>query len=428
MIDPSLLRGDPEAVATNLARRGFELDIETFNAIDSELRELRQEEESLRAQRNKISKEIGELYQQGKKEEAEKLQNQASLVGDDVSKVHTTVSELQERCNDFLLRLPNLLDAEVPDGKNDNDNVELRKVGEPPQLDFEPRDHVELGELLGLLDFEAASTMAQARFVVLRGDFARLHRALAQFMLEMHVKDHGYAEHYVPYLVSTQALVNSAQLPKFGTDDEFFTAKADDLHLIPTAEVSLANLCAGRTFKPAELPFKVVAHSPCFRREAGSYGKDTRGMLRQHQFDKVELVQAVAPERSAAALEEMVSHAEAVLKELELPYRVMALCSGDIGNASARTYDLEVWLPGQQAYREISSCSNVRDYQARRMAARLRLPDKSSEFVHMLNGSGVAVGRALIAVLENYQQEDGSIRVPAALQRYFDQDEIAPLG
>lgn len=425
MIDPSRVREDPQAVAQNLARRGFTLDLEAFTALDGEQRELLQEEEQLRARRNKISKEIGQLHAAGDKEAAEKLQHEASLIGDEVSKLHAAVAKVNEQFSDFMLRIPNLLDAEVPAGSSEADNLELRKVGDVPEFAFEVRDHTALGELHGLLDFDTAAAMAQSRFVVLKAQFAKLHRALGQFMLELHISEHGYQECYLPYLVNTKALVNSAQLPKFGTDEQFFSAKADDLHLIPTAEVPLANLCAATTFTPEDLPQKYVAYTPCFRREAGSYGRDTRGMLRQHQFDKVEMVQAVMPESSEKALEEMTQHAETVLAKLELPYRVVSLCVADIGNASARTYDLEVWLPGQQAYREISSCSNVRDYQSRRMGAKVRVEKKKTQLVHLLNGSGVAVGRAFIAVLENYQQADGSIRIPKVLQDYCGFDMIA---
>lgn len=424
MIDPALLRGDLEAAAKNMARRGFRLDVNGFTTLDLALRKLRQQEESLRGQRNRLSKKIGVLKRDGKQGETQQLQSAAGAIGDEIQQLHGKVNEVQLQFNDFMLSLPNLLDREVPQGKSEDDNVLLREVGVPTKHDFAARDHVALGELHGLMDFAVASRMSQSRFVVLVASFSRLHRALGQFMLDLHVAKHGYSEHYVPYLVNTVALTNTGQLPKFGAADEFFSAKADDLHLIPTAEVSLANLAANRAFAEDELPCKFVAHTPCFRREAGSYGKDTRGMLRQHQFDKVELVQVTHPDVSAIALEELTSHAEKVLQELELPYRVMELCTGDIGNAAARTFDLEVWLPGQAAYREISSCSNDRDFQARRMNARVHSPDKSNPHVHLLNGSGVAVGRALIAVLENNQMEDGSIRVPKALHRYFPQEVI----
>ena len=318
-----------------------------------------------------------------------------------------------------MLGLPNLLHADVPDGRKEEDNRLVRTEGEPPSFAFEVRDHVALGELHGMLDLAAGAAMARARFAVLRGAGARLHRALGQLMLDKHVEEHGYEEHWLPYLVNAEALTNTGQLPKFGDEEEmFFSTRSDDLHLIPTAEVSLANLAAGRSFTAAELPLRVAAHSPCFRREAGSYGQDTRGMLRQHQFDKVELVQVVAPEASEEAQLELLGHAEAVMKLLELPYRVVELCAGDTGAAASRTYDIEVWLPGQDRYREISSVSNDTDYQARRMKARYKDGGKDAH-VHILNGSGVAVGRAWIAVVENGQREDGAIALPAALRPYF---------
>ncbi len=419
MISPALLRDEPELVKQNLARRGCDLDSERFAALDKQLREARMQEEQLRQERNAASDAIGKLFKEGKREEAEKQKAAAAALGDKISAAHAEVEQAQQAFNDFMLALPNLLHDEVPAGTSADDNLLIREVGTPPQFDFEVRDHVALGELHGMLDFATAAQMAQARFAVMRGAGAHLHRALAQFMLDMHVREHGYQETWVPYLVNTAALINTGQLPKFGTDDEFFSMRKDDLHLIPTSEVSLANLAADRLFTAKELPLRVASHSPCFRREAGSYGQDTRGMLRQHQFDKVELVQVVAPDKSEEAHQELLGHAEAVMQKLELPYRVVELCAGDTGAAANRTFDIEVWLPGQQCYREISSVSNDTDYQARRMRARCKGADGNT-LVHILNGSGVAVGRAWIAVLENGQQADGSISLPKALQPYFD--------
>ena len=419
MISPALLRDEPELVKQNLARRGCDLDSERFAALDKQLREARMQEEQLRQERNAASDAIGKLFKEGKREEAEKQKAAAAALGDKISAAHAEVEQAQQAFNDFMLALPNLLHDEVPAGTSADDNLLIREVGTPPQFDFEVRDHVALGELHGMLDFATAAQMAQARFAVMRGAGARLHRALAQFMLDMHVREHGYQETWVPYLVNTAALINTGQLPKFGTDDEFFSMRKDDLHLIPTSEVSLANLAADRLFTAKELPLRVASHSPCFRREAGSYGQDTRGMLRQHQFDKVELVQVVAPDKSEEAHQELLGHAEAVMQKLELPYRVVELCAGDTGAAANRTFDIEVWLPGQQCYREISSVSNDTDYQARRMRARCKGADGNT-LVHILNGSGLAVGRAWIAVLENGQQADGSISLPKALQPYFD--------
>ena len=420
MIDPALLREDPDGVAANYARRGFRVDLDTFQKLDTRLRTTQRQEEELRARRNVLAQEIGSLKRQGAHEQTGDLQAEASKIGIQIKELHTHLSETQEQWRAYLLRLPNILHPDVPAGVTPADNREVRKVGELPTWDFEARDHVELGRMHGILNFEMASAMSQSRFSVLVGAGARLHRALAHFMVDVHTQVHGYCEHYVPYLVNENALTNTGQLPKFGTANEFFSAAGDDLHLIPTAEVSLANLAAGRTFNISELPLRWVAHTPCFRREAGSYGKDTRGMLRQHQFDKVELVQVTAPEQSSAALTELVGHAERILQDLELPYRVVELCAGDTGNAANHTFDLEVFLPGQGKYREISSCSNVSDFQARRMNARLRLVGQGSTFVHLLNGSGVAVGRAWLAVVENNQDAQGNIRIPPVLRPYMD--------
>lgn len=420
MIDPACLRDNPDEIAANFLRRGVKVDLGAFAKLDGVLRDLRKKTEDLRAQRNRLSKEFPALRKEGKEQEAAKLQKEGAAIGDRIKGLQQEIEERQGQLDDFLLRLPNILHDDVPDGKADTDNREVRVVGDRPDLGDSPRDHVDLGALHGFLDFQVASEMAQARFVSLSGAGATLHRALAQFMLDVHVRDHGYSERYVPYLVNTKAMTNTGQLPKFGDEHEFFTSAHDDLHLIPTAEVSLANLAASTTFGDADLPLRLVAHSPCFRREAGSYGKDTRGMLRQHQFDKVELVQVTAPGKSEQAHEEILGHAEAIMQGLGLPYRVVELCTGDIGAAAHRTFDIEVWLPGQGRYREISSVSNDLDFQARRMKARYKTSAKDGgKFVHILNGSGVAVGRAWIAVLENFQDEKGNIRVPEVLRPYL---------
>ena len=419
MIDPALLRDDPERMAANFARRGVNVDLGLFVKLDSAVKALRQEEEVLRAKRNRMSKNFANLRKEGKGKEAKDLQEEGASVGNQIKGLHGKIADEQARLDDFLLRIPNILHDDVPDGVSEEDNREIRVVGDKPELGEKPRDHVELGALLGILDFDTASNMAQARFSTLNGSGATLHRALAQFMLDTHVREHGYSERYVPYLVNTKAMTNTGQLPKFGTEHEFFSSSHDDLHLIPTSEVSLANLAAGLTLGDKDLPKRYVAHSPCFRREAGSYGKDTRGMLRQHQFDKVELVQVTAPERSVEAQEEILSHAERVMQALGLPYRVVELCAGDTGHAAHRTFDIEVWLPGQGRYREISSVSNDLDFQARRMKARYKSEGKGAKYVHILNGSGVAVGRAWIAVLENYQDASGAVRMPEVLRPYL---------
>ncbi len=418
MIDPALLREDPGGMAANFARRGVDADLGRFAELDSALSELRRKEEGLRAERNRLSKEFAELKRAGKDSEAEAAKEKSVEAGAGIKELQAKIEEARAHLEGFMLRLPNVLHGDVPDGSSEADNREVRVVGERPDLGDWARDHVELGGLLGALDFETASAMSQARFATLAGAGATLHRALAQFMLDTHVREHGYSERCVPYMVNTRAMTNTGQLPKFGDDHEFFTSKHDDLHLIPTSEVPLANLVAGATLTDDELPLRLVAHSPCFRREAGSYGKDTRGMLRQHQFDKVELVQVTDPDSSAEAHEEILSHAERVMRDLGLPYRVVELCAGDTGSAAHRTFDIEAWLPGQGRYREISSVSNDLDFQARRMKARYR-SGKRKGFVHILNGSGVAVGRAWIAVLENFQHEDGSVRVPEPLRPYM---------
>lgn len=418
MIDPALLREDPEGLAANFARRGRTFDLKDLCELDARVRKLRQEEEALRARRNATSAKIGKLMREGAKEEADEVKRSVGDLGAKISELGAKLADEESRLGELLLQLPNLLHPDVPAGKDDAANKEVRVVGEIPQFAFATRDHVELGALHGILEFEQAATMARARFCVLADHGALLHRALASLMLDLHVGEHGYRERNVPYMVNTAAMTNTGQLPKFAEEDNFYTSRTDDLHLIPTAEVSLGNLAAGQTYQPAELPLRLCAHSPCFRREAGSYGKDTRGMLRMHQFEKVELLQVTMPEDSAKAQQEILAHAERVLELLELPYRVVELCAGSTGNAAHRTFDIEVWMPSQGVYREISSVSNDTDFQARRMRARYRDGSKSG-FVHILNGSGLAVGRTWIAVLENNQQADGSITIPAALAPYM---------
>ena len=417
MIDPRLLRIEPENVRAGLARRGYALDVQALAAIEERRKAAQIRADALRAERNARSKHIGRAKSQG--EDIAPLLAEVESLGGQLSSAEAELAAAQADIDRLALDLPNLLHPSVPEGRDESANVERRRIGTPRSFEFTPRDHVALGEQAGGIDFEAAGRISGARFAVLGGAYARLHRALAQFMLDLHTREHGYRELYVPYLVSRQTLTGTGNLPKFEAD--LFALKGENpLFLIPTAEVPVTNLVGDRILAAEELPLRYVAHTPCFRSEAGSHGKDTRGLIRQHQFDKVELVQIVRPEDSYAALEELTSHAEQVLKRLELPYRVMALCAGDVGFASAKTYDLEVWLPGQDKYREISSCSNCESFQARRIQTRWRNPATGRpELVHTLNGSGVAVGRALVAVLENYQQADGSVAVPAVLRPYM---------
>jgi seryl-tRNA synthetase len=408
MIDPKLLRQ---------STAGFTFDTGNYLALEERRKALQVETESLRSERNSSAKGIGKAKAQG--EDIEPLLAAVKDLGDKLESNEAALQEIQAELNDIELGLPNLLSDDVPVGTSESDNAEVRRWGEPAALGFEAKDHIDLGENLGLLDFESASRISGARFTVMRGALARLQRALIQLMLDTHTGEHGYEEVYVPYLVQAQALVGTGQLPKF-EEDLFQTKTETPFYLIPTAEVPVTNLARDSILEADQLPARFVAHTPCFRSEAGSYGQDTRGMIRQHQFEKVELVQFVSPDRSSEALEELTGHAEVILQKLELPYRTVVLCSGDIGFGATKTYDIEVWLPGQQKYREISSCSNYNDYQARRMQARWRNPESGKpELIHTLNGSGVAAGRALIAVMENYQNEDGSIRVPAALQPYM---------
>ncbi len=426
MLDPRLLRTDLDAVRANLARRGYSLDVAAFQDFEERRKALQVRVEQARNERNVRSKEIGKLKAAGA--DTAVLMATVKELGDALTAGEAELETLQQQLSQLQLGLPNLLQAEVPDGRDETANVEVRRWGTPRNFDFKAKDHVDLGSGSGLLDFDAAGLISGARFAVMRGPLARLHRALIQFMLDTHVDQHGYTEVYVPYLVNRSSLQGTGQLPKFAAD-LFALSGENELFLIPTAEVPVTNLMRERIAEARELPLRYVAHTPCFRSEAGSYGRDTRGMIRQHQFEKVELVHIVPPADSAAALETLTGHAEAVLQKLELPYRVVALCAGDIGFGSARTYDIEVWLPGQDKYREISSCSNCGDFQARRMGARWRNPETGKpEFVHTLNGSGVAAGRALVAVMENYQNADGSITVPSALLPYMGGVQHLPAG
>lgn len=417
MLDPKLLRSDIDAVATALARRGFELDKAHFVELEDKRKDLQIKTQELQAQRNTRSKAIGKAKAAG--EDVQPILKEVATLGDDLKASEASLTELQNELNALLMSIPNIPHDSVPDGVAEEDNVEIRKWGDPRQFEFEPRDHVDLGEQLKQLDFEAATKLTGSRFVVMSGSLARLQRALTQFMLDTHSANHGYTETYVPYLVNADSLRGTGQLPKF-EEDLFKVGFEQDYYLIPTAEVPVTNIVRDTIIDHDYMPRKYVAHTPCFRSEAGSYGKDTRGLIRQHQFEKVELVQVVNASDSYQALEELTGHAETILQSLKLPYRVMALCAGDMGFSAAKTYDLEVWLPGQDKYREISSCSNFEDFQARRMQARWRNPDTGKpELVHTLNGSGLAVGRTLVAVMENYQNEDGSITVPEVLRGYM---------
>jgi seryl-tRNA synthetase len=417
MLDSKLIRTDLEQVAAALARRGFVLDTARLEELEERRKALQMKAQELQTQRNRRSKEIG--MAKGAGVDIGPLLEQIEGLGSQHKAAEAELAQLQDVLGDVLMGIPNIPHASVPEGRSEADNLEIRRWGEPRAPDFEPVDHVDLGERLGLLDFQSAARISGARFSVMQGSLARLHRALIQFMLDTHTREHGYTEVYVPYLVNADSLRGTGQLPKF-EEDLFRTCSDPAYYLIPTAEVPVTNLVRGTITEDDAMPLRFVAHTPCFRSEAGSYGKDTRGMIRQHQFEKVELVQVVRPQDSYGALETLTGHAESILQRLELPYRVVALCSGDIGFSSAKTYDLEVWLPGQQKYREISSCSNFEAFQARRMQARWRNPQTGKpELVHTLNGSGLAVGRTLVAVMENYQQADGSIRIPAALQGYM---------
>ncbi|AUM00840.1 serine--tRNA ligase [Zoogloeaceae bacteirum Par-f-2] len=425
MLDVQLLRSQLDQVAQRLATRGFSLDVAAFQAMEDERKRLQTRTQELQARRNALSKEIGKL--KSRNEDASALMAEVGQVGEELKSCEQALPDLLERIGAFVAGLPNLPHASVPEGKDEHANVEIRRWGEPRNFDFTPRDHVDLGAPLGL-DFETGVRLSGSRFTFMRAQIARLHRALAQFMLDVHTTEHGYTECYTPYIVNREVLVGTGQLPKF-KEDMFWVLRGGDgegveQYLISTAEIPLTNTVREQVLPLDALPLRLTAHSPCFRSEAGSAGRDTRGMIRQHQFDKVEMVQIVHPEQSYRALEEMVGHAEAILQKLGLPYRVVALCTGDMGFSAAKTYDLEVWLPAQNTYREISSCSNCEDFQARRMQARFKNAQGKNELVHTLNGSGLAVGRTLVAVLENYQQADGSIIVPPALVPYMGGVEV----
>ncbi len=421
MIDIQLLRKDIDTVAARLAQRNFKLDVSTFNALEAERKAIQTRTEELQARRNTLSKQIGIL--KGKGEDASSVMADVAGIGDELKSSADQLEIIQAKLSEFMLAIPNLPHASVPTGSDETGNSEIRKVGTPRHFDFEVKDHVDLGALLGL-DFDTGAKLSGARFTVMKSGIARLHRAIAQFMLDTHTADHGYTECYTPYIVSSDTLRGTGQLPKFEAD--LFAVRkggqegeSELLYLIPTAEVTLTNFVRDEIINADQLPMRLVAHSPCFRSEAGSYGRDTRGMIRQHQFDKVEMVQISSPDNSYQQLEEMCSHAENILKKLGLPYRVITLCTGDMGFGSAKTYDLEVWLPAQNTYREISSVSNCEAFQARRMQARFRNTQSKPELLHTLNGSGLAVGRTLVAILENYQQADGSIHLPDVLWPYM---------
>jgi seryl-tRNA synthetase len=417
MLDPKRLRTDLDEVAAQLARRGFALDVEKIRALEQRRKTLQVETEQLQNERKVRSKAIGQAKAKG--DNVEPLMAEVAEMGERVKLAEQELASLQTELENIALGIPNLLDASVPDGKDENANVEIRRWGEPTAFDFTPKDHVDLGLPNGWMDFDAGAKLTGSRFVVLRAAMARLHRTLIQFMLDTHTQEHGYSEVYTPYMVNADSLRGTGQLPKF-EEDLFKLNNEQGYYLIPTAEVPVTNLVRDTIVDAADLPLKYACHTPCFRSEAGSYGKDTRGLIRQHQFEKVEMVKMVKPEDSWAELESLTGNAETILQKLGLPYRVIVLCAGDTGFSSAKTYDIEVWLPGQQKYREISSCSNFLDFQARRMMARYRNPETGKpELLHTLNGSGLAVGRTLVAVLENYQEADGRIRIPDVLRGYM---------
>ena len=418
MLDIQLLRNDLENVAKRLATRPFTLDIAPFQALEKERKVAQTRTEELQAKRNSASKKIGQAKAKG--EDVSAVMAEVATIGDDIKKAEEQLTAIQHKMNEMLSGIPNIPHASVPVGNAAEDNTEVRRYGTPRKFDFPVKDHVDLGEGLKMLDFAAATKISGARFSLMKGELAHLHRAIAQFMLDVHTKEHGYTETYVPYLVNAASAYGTGQLPKF-EEDLFAVPRGEQgkFYLIPTAEVPVTNIVREEILPLESLPLKFVCHTPCFRSEAGSYGKDTRGMIRQHQFDKVELVQIIHPEKSYQGLEELTTHAETILKKLELPYRIVTLCTGDMGFSATKTYDIEVWLPGQNAYREISSCSNFEAFQARRMQARFRNDKGKPEFVHTLNGSGLAVGRTLVAIMENYQRADGSIDIPTALQPYM---------
>ncbi len=420
MLDPKLLRNEPEKVAEQLARRGYNLDLSLLESLEQERKQAQADAQRLQTDRNSRSKMIGKAKAAGN--DIAPLLAEIDDLGAKHKAAEIRLADVLQKITDIAMELPNIPQADVPAGKNEDDNVEISRWGEPRSFTFEPKDHVDLGESLSGMDFETAAKISQARFVTLQGPLAKLHRALTQFMLDMHTQQHGYTETYVPYLVNSESLRGTGQLPKFAED--LFAINDTDLYLIPTAEVPVTNIVRDTISTDKQLPLKFVAHTPCFRSEAGSYGRDVRGLIRQHQFEKVELVQIVRPEESNVAHETLTQHAETILQKLELPYRKVILCMGDLGFSSSKTYDLEVWLPSQQTYREISSCSNFQDFQARRLQARWRNPETGKpELVHTINGSGLAVGRTLLAVMENHQDEQGRIHIPEALQPYMNGQE-----
>lgn len=422
MLDPRLIRNELDETAAKLAKRGFTLDVARLRDLENRRKEIQVRTQDLQSERNSRSKAIGQAKAKG--EDVAPLMAAVADLGDHLKSAEQELQQVQIDLENILLGVPNIPHASVPEGRDENDNREIQRWGEPAKFDFEPKDHVDLGTKLGLMDFDTAAKITGARFTVMSGAMARLHRALIQFMLDLHTAEHGYTETYVPYIVNADSLRGTGQLPKFEAD-LFKLSGEQNYYLIPTAEVPVTNIVRDVIVDSSYMPRKFVCHTPCFRSEAGSYGKDTRGMIRQHQFEKVELVQIVKPQDSYQAHEELTRHAEIVLERLGLPYRRIVLCSGDMGFSAAKTYDLEVWLPGQQKYREISSCSNFEDFQARRLQARWRNPETGKpELVHTLNGSGLAVGRTLVAIIENYQQADGSIRVPKVLQGYMNGVEV----
>ncbi len=421
MLDPKLIRSDLRSVAEQLKKRNYELDVAVLESLESKRKACQVAAETLQNERNTKSKSIGKAKAAG--EDIQPLLDEVAGLGEKLDAAKSELADVQRQLDSILMGIPNLLHDSVPVGKDENDNIEIRRWGEPKSYDFEVKDHVAIGENGGVLnswlDFETASKLTGSRYVVMYGQMAKLHRALIQFMLDVHTNEHGYTEVYVPYIVNSESLRGTGQLPKF-EEDLFCVDKEAGHYLIPTAEVPVTNIVRGEILDASQLPLKLTSHTPCFRSEAGSYGKDTRGMIRQHQFDKVEMVQMVSADKAWETLEELTLHAESILQKLELPYRTVVLCSGDVGFSAAKTYDLEVWLPGQQAYREISSCSSVGDFQARRMQARWRNPETGKpELLNTVNGSGLAIGRTLVAVLENYQQADGSVLIPEVLKPYM---------
>ena len=421
MLDPQLIRNELDSIAEALEKRGISINVDKIKKIEDKRKSIQVKTEKLQADRNLISKKIGEL--KAKNENTEKFFSEVTLIKEQLDKNEESLDVIQNELNELLITIPNIPHKSVPIGNSSEDNQFIREWGDKPTFDFKIHDHVDLGESLGLIDFDSATQIASSRFVVMKGGIAHLHRALIQFMLDAHTTEYSYQEVNVPYLVNKNSCINTGQLPKFKED--LFCIEGEDFYLIPTAEIPVTNIVKDKIVNDADLPLKFVCHSPCFRSEAGSYGKDTRGMIRQHQFEKVELVQIVKPDDSYTALEELTLHAESILQKLNLPYRIVSLCTGDLGFAAAKTYDIEVWLPSQDTYREISSCSNFESFQARRMKARWRSDTTNkTELLHTLNGSGLAIGRTLIAIMENYQTKDGDILIPDALRKYMNNESV----